>query len=196
MRIGQFDTKTTYPEEQSRLISLALETYLDTELYQVNGLVLIMDFQETTMAHFGIWTFPKLKVIINAMNEIVTFRIKEIHIVQLPKYGAILADFAIAGLSEKLRRRIKFHKTLDGLKGSIDESVLPTIYGGKQTLEDANKEFLRRTFQERNRLLKQTEMYIDLSIPSPNAQSKSNSGLQREFAEESVIGSFRQLNVD
>ncbi|XP_055527049.1 clavesin-1-like [Wyeomyia smithii] len=106
-RFGRFDSKTTSPEEQTRLISLSLETYLDTEIYQVTGLVIIFDFQDATMAHFGIWTIPKLKVIINALNDILAFRIKEIHSVQLPKFAAMIADFCIAGLSEKLQRRIK-----------------------------------------------------------------------------------------
>ncbi|XP_055630431.1 retinaldehyde-binding protein 1-like isoform X2 [Toxorhynchites rutilus septentrionalis] len=195
LRMGQFDPETVTPEEECRLTTLLIETYMDTEIYQITGIVLVFDLRDTKMAHFSMWTYPKLKMIMTAMDEILAFRIKEIHIVQLPKYAAMIADFCIAALSSKLRQRLKFHKSLEEFKDAIDETILPTIYGGKLSLEEANERFLKRTLEERDRILKHTEMFIDLSIPNPNSKN-SNAGLHSNLADESVIGSFRKLNVD
>ncbi|XP_058837460.1 clavesin-1-like isoform X4 [Topomyia yanbarensis] len=194
IRLGQFDIETTSAEIQFRLGCLVLETYVDTEIHQVAGLVAVFDFLGATTNHFVIWTLPKLKVVLDALNNITSLRIGEIHVVQLPKYAAAIAEFLIARISEKLKRRIKFHKTPDALKDAIDESILPTIYGGKQSLEEANEKFRQRAMQERERLLKQADMFIDLSIPSPNANN--NTGVHSSVADEAVIGSFRKLNVD
>ncbi|XP_058837458.1 clavesin-1-like isoform X2 [Topomyia yanbarensis] len=194
VRLGKFDVKTTSPEIQTRLACLLLETYVDTEIYQITGLVAMVDFQDATTNHFVIWTLPKLKVVLEALNTITQYRIREIHAVQLPKYAAAIAEFFVARVSEKLKGRIKFHKTPDALKDAIDESILPTIYGGKQSLEEANEKFRQRAMQERERLLKQADMFIDLSIPSPNANN--NTGVHSSVADEAVIGSFRKLNVD
>ncbi|EDS26694.1 conserved hypothetical protein [Culex quinquefasciatus] len=195
IRFGEFDPKTTTAEQLSQLIATVMETHLDQERFQVNGIVLIVDFLAATMAHFGIWTLPKLKLVMSATDDILAFRVKEIHLVQLPKFAAMVADFCIAALSPKLQQRIRFHKTLDTLKDDIDPEVLPTIYGGKQSLEEANEKFHKLALSQRDRFLKQAEMYIDLSIPAPNAKN-ANAALQSSVADESVIGSFRKLNVD
>lgn len=195
IRFGEFDPKTTTPEQLSQLIATLMETYLDQESVQVNGIVIIVDFFAASMAHFGIWTLPKLKLVMSATDDILAFRVKEIHLVQLPKFAAMVVDFCIAALSPKLQQRIRFHKTLDTLKDDIDPEVLPTIYGGKQSLEEANEKFHKLALSQRDRFLKQSEMYIDLSIPSPNSKN-ANAALQSSVADESVIGSFRKLNVD
>ncbi|XP_058837459.1 clavesin-1-like isoform X3 [Topomyia yanbarensis] len=194
VRLGQYDVETTSAETQFRLACLMFETYIDTEIHQVTGLVAVYDFQSATTNHFMVWTLPKLTVLLDVLNNIAPFRIREIHIVQLPKYAAAVAEFFIGRLSQKLKQRVKFHKTPDALKDAIDESILPTIYGGKQSLEEANEKFRQRAMQERERLLKQADMFIDLSIPSPNANN--NTGVHSSVADEAVIGSFRKLNVD
>lgn len=103
--------------------------------------------------------------------------------------------FSPLSLSFSLSFSKQFHKTLDTLKDDIDPEVLPTIYGGKQSLEEANEKFHKLALAQRDRFLKQAEMYIDLSIPAPNAKN-ANAALQSSVADESVIGSFRKLNVD
>lgn len=106
-RMGRCDPKVVTPERQCQLATILLETYLDTEIYQITGLVVVYDLRDTKMAHYGIWTLPKLKIIMDAVNQIVACRIKEIHIVQIPKFAAMIADFCVAALSPKLQQRIK-----------------------------------------------------------------------------------------
>lgn len=91
----------------------------------------------------------------------------------------------------------QFHKTLDELKAAVDSSILPTIYGGSLSLEEANDRFRKRVAQERDHLLLINEFEMDLTKPNPHGKtSKNGSGLQSDIADEAVIGSFRKLNVD
>lgn len=106
-RAGQFDPKIFTPERQCQLGTILLETYLDIEMYHITGLVLVFDLRNTTMAHYGIWNLPKLKILMTAINELVACRIKEIHVVQIPKFAAMVADFCVAALKPKLRQRLK-----------------------------------------------------------------------------------------
>ncbi|XP_055609000.1 clavesin-1-like isoform X7 [Uranotaenia lowii] len=196
VRFGAFDPSKIIPEDQTRLGTLTMETFHDEEMYQITGIVALLDFSGATMAHFAIWTIPKLQVLIGAVNDLMTFRIREIHVVQLPKYASVLMEFCMAALSPKLQKRLKFHKSIDDLKAAIDESVLPDIYGGKQSLEEANERFRQKVLEQRERILKHAEMTIDLSIPNPNSKNPANAALQSSVVDESVIGSFRKLNVD
>ncbi|EDS26689.1 conserved hypothetical protein [Culex quinquefasciatus] len=107
IRFGQSDPKTITPEHLSSLASLLMETYIYEELYQVTGLVVVVDCAGATMAHFGAMTLPKLKIMMTATNDILAARVKQIHVVQLPKYAAVVADFCIAALSTKLQQRLK-----------------------------------------------------------------------------------------
>lgn len=116
IRFGEFDPKTTTAEQLSQLIATVMETHLDQERFQVNGIVLIVDFLAATMAHFGIWTLPKLKLVMSATDDILAFRVKEIHLVQLPKFAAMVADFCIAALSPKLQQRIRVRGSLHHMK--------------------------------------------------------------------------------
>ncbi|XP_058837457.1 clavesin-2-like isoform X1 [Topomyia yanbarensis] len=194
IRFGTIDPHKFTSQLVTLLCSLSFEMHLDEELLQVTGFVIVLDFANTTMAHFSLWSLEELKMIVAVINDVLSLRLKEIHIVQLPKVASMIMDYCLAALSPKLKERIKFHKTPDALKDAIDESILPTIYGGKQSLEEANEKFRQRAMQERERLLKQADMFIDLSIPSPNANN--NTGVHSSVADEAVIGSFRKLNVD
>ncbi|XP_055630430.1 retinaldehyde-binding protein 1-like isoform X1 [Toxorhynchites rutilus septentrionalis] len=194
-RLGELDPHKITTQMQIQAGALAIETLMEDEVFQVAGMVIIIDFQNTTMSHYSAWSMSDLKLIIEVVNDILSHRLKEIHLLQLPRYAAMVVDYCTTALSPSLKERMKFHKSLEEFKDAIDETILPTIYGGKLSLEEANERFLKRTLEERDRILKHTEMFIDLSIPNPNSKN-SNAGLHSNLADESVIGSFRKLNVD
>ncbi|XP_039444936.1 alpha-tocopherol transfer protein-like isoform X2 [Culex pipiens pallens] len=195
IRYGQFNPEEHSPERQVNMIGLAIETHFDNEQYQVTGIVVVIDMLGISLAHLAVLTVPKLKVMTTITGEMKMVRIKKVHLLRVPSLAAKLAEFWISTTPAKLQQRMKFHKTLDTLKDDIDPEVLPTIYGGKQSLEEANEKFHKLALSQRDRFLKQAEMYIDLSIPAPNAKN-ANAALQSSVADESVIGSFRKLNVD
>ncbi|XP_055608997.1 clavesin-1-like isoform X5 [Uranotaenia lowii] len=196
IRCGHYDPALTTPEQVTQLGTLAVEVFADDERFQVHGLIAILDLGEFSMAHLGRWTFTKLKTVMTAARDILPFRVKEVHLVRMPIYLTSAVDFCLNILSSKLQFRVKFHKSIDDLKAAIDESVLPDIYGGKQSLEEANERFRQKVLEQRERILKHAEMTIDLSIPNPNSKNPANAALQSSVVDESVIGSFRKLNVD
>ncbi|XP_058460987.1 clavesin-2-like [Malaya genurostris] len=192
VRYGTINPRQFSSQLITLLIALVFEIYLDDELFQVAGAVFILDFVSTSLEHLSMISLDELKILMTVVNDVLSSRLNEIHVVQLPRGAAMITNYCLAGLP-KLKERIKFHKSADELKGVIDESILPTIYGGKQSIEEANERFRARAFQERERLLRQCEMHIDLSIPAPNTKHNNQ---DNGVADECIIGSFRQLNVD
>ncbi|XP_062553470.1 alpha-tocopherol transfer protein-like isoform X2 [Armigeres subalbatus] len=195
-RQGQSDATMITMEEVIRMSILVFQTFCYIESYQINGAVLIIDYQEVKMNHFACWTIPKLKLWISIVNNVLPIRLKEIHLIHLPKFANVVIEFSLSIMKPKLQERVKFHKSLEELRAAVDNSVLPTIYGGQLSLDEANDRFRKRVEQERDRILLLNEFVFDPTIPNPNATNYNRSGLHSEIANEAVIGSFRKLNVD
>ncbi|XP_055603787.1 clavesin-2-like [Uranotaenia lowii] len=107
VRVGMYDPMKVQPEEINLLAALLLDTYQYVELYQVQGLVLIMDLEGVTLAHLGSWTLPKLKTSMGAINDSIKYRPREIHVINVPKYAVKLVDFCVKALKTKLRDRLQ-----------------------------------------------------------------------------------------
>ncbi|XP_055608996.1 retinaldehyde-binding protein 1-like isoform X4 [Uranotaenia lowii] len=164
--------------------------------FQIGGTELVMDFRNISASYLGLWSMTDINILMTMASDAMPNRLKKVHVVGLPSFATILANTCMGMLSEKLKNRVSFHKSIDDLKAAIDESVLPDIYGGKQSLEEANERFRQKVLEQRERILKHAEMTIDLSIPNPNSKNPANAALQSSVVDESVIGSFRKLNVD
>uniref|UniRef100_A0A182MT43 CRAL/TRIO N-terminal domain-containing protein n=1 Tax=Anopheles culicifacies TaxID=139723 RepID=A0A182MT43_9DIPT len=105
--------------------------------------------------------------------------------------GMTMAHVGAWGLSE-------FHRTNEELRNSVDCSILPTTYGGEQSLKQATDNF-RNMFETQTKWFKlEEQFYMDLSVSAPGTSGRSARHSQRnEFpGEESMVGSFRKLTVD
>ncbi|XP_055612564.1 clavesin-1-like, partial [Uranotaenia lowii] len=105
LRSGHYDPDSVLPEDVTRLGLLALEVYQEVEHYQVMGIVLLVDLKEMSLSHVANWTLTKLSIVTRAMNE-VTFRWKQIHVFNIPKYTATFIELAMRLISPKLRNRV------------------------------------------------------------------------------------------
>ncbi|XP_062540871.1 alpha-tocopherol transfer protein-like [Armigeres subalbatus] len=65
-RQGQSDASTVTLEEIIRMSILVFQTFCYIESYQINGAVLIIDYEGVTMNHFAVWTIPVLSWQINS----------------------------------------------------------------------------------------------------------------------------------
>uniref|UniRef100_A0A0P6JS57 Putative phosphatidylinositol transfer protein sec14 n=1 Tax=Aedes aegypti TaxID=7159 RepID=A0A0P6JS57_AEDAE len=184
------------PAHVMKLGAVLAECYCDEEELQVGGMELISDYQGVTVANLGMWTIMDLKLLMDATTKAMPIRTKRVHISGLPRFGAALVSTCLAMIPLKNQQKVVFHKTTDELKAAVDNSVLPTIYGGSLSLEEANDRFRKRVAQERDRILLINEFDLDVTMPSPNAKNSHGAGLQSDLADEAVIGSFRKLNVD
>ncbi|XP_053665246.1 alpha-tocopherol transfer protein-like [Anopheles marshallii] len=198
VRVGAMDPKETTALLQMRLGALVINTCLEYERTQVHGTVWIVDCSGMTMAHVGAWGLTEVKMMADSINEVVTMFVKEVHMVQVPRITWMLLDILLPLLSPKIRDRFKFHRTRDELRNSVDPSILPTTYGGQQSLKQATDNF-RRMFETQTKWFKLEEQFLmDLSVPAPGAGGRTARNNQRnEFpGEECMVGSFRKLTVD
>ncbi|XP_039444929.1 clavesin-1-like [Culex pipiens pallens] len=110
IRLGSFDPDTFEPEQIVRLCTLTVDMYAYEEVYQVTGFTVVVDLHGMTMGHVGAMTLTKIKIMTNAMNNILGARIKRIHLIQLPKIAGTVVTIFSKALSSKLQRRIKISK--------------------------------------------------------------------------------------
>ncbi|XP_053676317.1 retinaldehyde-binding protein 1-like [Anopheles nili] len=193
IRVGAMDPKQTTALLQMRLGALVINTCLEYERTQVHGSVWIVDCSGMTMAHVGMWSLSEVKMMADSINEVVTLFVKEVHMVRVPRITWMLLDVLLPLLSPKIRDRFKFHRSHDELCSSVDTSILPTIYGGEQSLRDASDNF-RAMFDKQRPWFKLEEQFsMDLSIPAPGSRTTERNGF---CGEESMVGSFRKLTVD
>uniref|UniRef100_A0A182NI46 CRAL-TRIO domain-containing protein n=1 Tax=Anopheles dirus TaxID=7168 RepID=A0A182NI46_9DIPT len=194
VRVGAMDPKETTALLQMRLGAVVINTCLEYEWTQVYGSVWVVDCSGMTMAHVGMWSLSEVKMMADSINEVVTMFVKEVHMVQVPRITWLLLDILLPLLSPKIRDRFKFHRSHDELLNSFDRSILPTTYGGGQSLQQASDNF-RTMFQQQTKWFKLEEQFLmDLSAPSPGTGGRpARNGFP---GEESVVGSFRKLTVD
>uniref|UniRef100_A0A182PRD4 CRAL-TRIO domain-containing protein n=1 Tax=Anopheles epiroticus TaxID=199890 RepID=A0A182PRD4_9DIPT len=197
VRVGAMDPKETTALLQMRLGALIINTCLEYERTQVHGTVWIVDCSGMTMGHVGIWGLSEVKLMADSINEVVTMFVKEVHMVKVPRITWMLLDILLPLLSPKIRDRFKFHRTEQELQNAIDQTILPTSYGGQQSLKQATDNF-RDMFEKQTKWFKlEEQFYMDLSVPAPGAGSSGTRALRNEFpGDEAMVGSFRKLTVD
>lgn len=110
MRLGSVDPATYLPEHVVNLNMLALETYANNEMYQVTGVTAVIDLLGTTLSHVGAMTFPKIKIMMDSVNQFMGARIKKIHIVHLLKLATPVVELCLKALPVKLQQRVKVRR--------------------------------------------------------------------------------------
>ncbi|XP_058059863.1 retinaldehyde-binding protein 1-like [Anopheles bellator] len=197
-RVGALDPKTTTSLLQMKLGGLIVGTCQEYERIQVHGLVVIMDFSGMSMAHVGMWSLSDVRLMAEYVNELIAMRVKEVHMTQVPKFAWLLLDLFLPLLSAKMKERFKFHRTIDELRGSLDldPSLLPTIYGGRQSLEKANDNFRSMFERQRKWFRIEQQLHMDLSVPGPQSTGTARGHRNGFRDEEAMVGSFRKLTVD
>ncbi|KAE8576418.1 hypothetical protein XENTR_v10004173 [Xenopus tropicalis] len=121
-----------YPiTENIRAIYLSLEKLVESEETQVNGIVILADYNGvglTHASHFGPFIAKK---VIGILQDGFPIRIKAVNVINEPRIFkgifAILKPF----LKEKIVKRFFLHGSdLNSLHANIPKSILPEEYGG------------------------------------------------------------------
>jgi len=111
-------------------------------------------------------------------------RNKQIILVNLPSFAAVLIEMAKKSMKEKLRERIVLAKTMEDVKDFIKpSSILPKEYGGELSEQEHLSRFLLKYNEGRSKL---DDIYkhpkVDLEI--------------RNKIVGETVGSFRKLDID
>lgn len=118
-------------------------------------------------------------------------RQKETHFVNVPPYAQKIMDFIKSILSDKLRKRLHFHKDAEGLRTKVNPKVLPAEYGGEvplATMIAKNKAKLR---EKRAQIMALDDLEIEITKSSTNFGGSDDADIDA-----GIVGSFRKLEVD
>ncbi|KAM4032176.1 alpha-tocopherol transfer protein-like isoform 1-T3 [Anomaloglossus baeobatrachus] len=158
IRPGQWNPRTFPITENLRAIYLSLEKLIEAEETQVNGIMILADYEGVGLSqasHFGPFIAKK---IIGILQDGFPIRIKAVNIINEPRIFkgiyAILRPF----LKEKIVKRIFLHGSdLNSLHSNVPKAILPEEYGGtagkldisawSQTLLAAENDFAQDFYQ-------------------------------------------------
>lgn len=151
----------------------------------------------------------ELRLLYKCLQKMVPMRHKEFHATMIHPSMKFVLEFALSLMSEKLRKRVRFHSKLDD-GNSIDRDLLPAEYGGKIPMAEMIESFKKELEAHRDLLLRHDEMNIrfelypeavrlgstrSLKIPldSPDEAFEVKQDL---YGMQGIPGSFRKLEID
>lgn len=98
----------------------------------VNGLVVILDFDDMGMKQATAFSPSVSKRLLTFIQKAMPMRLKEVHIVKEPVIFSIVWNIFKPFIEEKLKKRIFFHgKKMESLHKHLNPSHLPKNYGGE-----------------------------------------------------------------
>lgn len=95
-----------------------------------DGVVIIIDLQGVGMGHALQMTPSLIRRAVHSWQDCYPIRLKSIDFVNCPSYISIVVNVFKQFMREKLKKRIRIHKSLTSLLQSFDRKCLPPEYGG------------------------------------------------------------------
>lgn len=187
----KFDTHRFTSMHLSRAHSLVSEAYMDDEDCQVAGYTYINDEDGINMSFVSMWSFVDLKTVLKCVQNSAPMRHKETHFLNIPSFANKLIEFALSMLSDKLKKRTMFHKSIPELHAKIDPKILPKEYGGVVPASEMVAAMKERLQKKRAAILALDDMYIEITKESANFASTDDADIDA-----GMVGSFRKLEVD
>ncbi|CAL1275441.1 unnamed protein product [Larinioides sclopetarius] len=142
-QIGKWNPREIPFEHFQSLLAVMFVQLLRDPMTQINGFKIIHDFKDTSIHLLKFCSPRNLQLLYHGAINCAPARYKQIHFVNdsivLKTLWAILKPF----LSEKIRNRVVFHSSPEGLLDYFPRSVLPTEYGG--TLRESDTEDFLKT---------------------------------------------------
>ncbi|XP_046385365.1 clavesin-1 [Ischnura elegans] len=195
---GRLDSYKYSATDVIRTHSVVVEVLMDEEESQIKGFVYINDESGLQMSHLSMWSFSELRRITKCIQNSTPMRHKETHFINIPSFANKLIEFVISILSEKLKKRVKFHNTIDDLKEHIDPKILPREYGGITPISDMIADFKRVMVKHRESIQALEDMNITLAKDSKGVVAALGDLADDEDLDviTGISGSFRKLEVD
>uniref|UniRef100_A0A182T6F6 CRAL-TRIO domain-containing protein n=1 Tax=Anopheles maculatus TaxID=74869 RepID=A0A182T6F6_9DIPT len=188
VRYANLDIDRFDVTDQVRFFTMVFESIFANELNQIAGIVCIFDETNIPMRAFAQWSLTDIKNYIDCVTKAFPVRVKEVHVVNLPLFGATVGEWIMSCCSEKLRSRLKCYRSMEEFVGKTNLlSLMPKEYGGKQEADDLKRQLKETLNHYRNVILALDDMKLD---------AKRSATLKNQNADGGIIGSFRKLDVD
>lgn len=189
--VGRFDPHKHTSATMARVHSLITEALCDDEINQVQGYTYINDESGFSMAHISLWSLIDVRNMLRCIQHSTPMRHKANHFINIPSCATKFLEFAISLLSEKLKSRIKIHKTMDELHADLDPKILPKEYGGIVPLSEMVEELKKKLREKRDLVVALDDMYIEINEKDCKLLSEMNEELGL-----GIDGTFKKLTVD
>ncbi|KAL1398158.1 hypothetical protein pipiens_009191 [Culex pipiens pipiens] len=119
LRARAFDPERFTSAHFVRQIMLLLETTIDEEEAQINGYVVVADYEAVSLKVLSVWSLTDVSNASDSLFQSFPLRIQEIHAIGVPRFLKIVSDMALSCMSEKIRNRVYWFKNLDPLDAEI-----------------------------------------------------------------------------
>lgn len=126
-----WDPKAVSPEKLFRMFFLVHLVAQLEQSTQINGVVIIMDFDGLSLKQVKALSPSFSKLLLTFIQEAVPLRMKEVHIIKQPFIFNMVWTLFKPFIGEKLRTRLEFHgQDMKKLHKYIDPDYLPKNFGG------------------------------------------------------------------
>ncbi|XP_041971722.1 alpha-tocopherol transfer protein-like [Aricia agestis] len=176
----------------SSLLKLSLmlgDVRLKEEAEGVAGDVYVMDVAPLSPAHLTLLSLTTIKKYLICVQDAYPVKLKEIHVVNSNPVIDVVFNMVKPLVKEKIRNRIFFHCSVDGLTKYIPKDILPEEFGGYggslQEMHNAWEEKLK-TY---TKWFKEQESIKAIETLRPGKPKNYDEILGTE-------GSFRTLSID
>lgn len=172
-----------------RFGSTILDHMGNEEVTQVAGFVYIIDGSQTSGKFLSLMPLEELKIVFKSFQETCPLRLKHVFLINFSPVFVAIAEVLTKLLSEKLRKRITFIKSIDEMLKYIDPKILPKEYGGDISIPETIKNLSESLGARRMEILG----YDETIVTKFQRLYSNNYGKNSDCA---VLGSFRKLNID
>lgn len=127
---GVFDPSRFENLDMVKIHGVCYETLMEDEENQIRGYVHMVDCANLGLRHMTLFTPKEAVRIVKNGEKIIPMRHKEVIAFNIHPSIRFAVDFGLALLSDKMRKRIKFFRSINEWK-SVDKAILPKEYGGE-----------------------------------------------------------------
>lgn len=167
-----------------RLNCLYFGYLLDEEENQISGYVFILDLTSVSMKFISMMSLTDLKNWISCIVKAFPLRMRQVHIINLPKFAKALAELGLNLMSEKLKNRVHFLDDYEELEKHVSSKLLPRECGGDVPMKVMIEEAKGKLLENREKILSHADQLINVTQKT----NWTDSGLG--------VGSFRKLDID
>ncbi|XP_053674575.1 retinaldehyde-binding protein 1-like [Anopheles nili] len=162
VQVRKYDVSRFNCYHLGRLQHMLFEAFFDDVEVQIGGGVAIVDCEGATMGHFVCFKLSDIRNFMDCLNHALPVRVKEVHIVRLPRIGQALGNLVLTFAAEDLRKRIFFHTSMEDVVKYVGRDLLPIEYGGKVNPQEVTDSLKQRLVAKRDTLLLLDRMEINV----------------------------------
>jgi len=151
------------------------ETLLQEEENQVRGFTYVFDCSGLTLAHLSIWTPQECSKVLSICEKNLPMRHKDINLLNLPFPMWAVFEFCKTLLSDKIRKRFTVLSNIEKLKNKLGIEILPSEYGGVESVDEMASKWVQEVADQRNNLLELDQMVVCETAMVKKSKEKKSS---------------------